>query len=184
MTKTNKQSLSDIIEIDGVKYQRVEEPEPQMNLVDDGTFTKVSYNGRVYYRTESKLSAFWWLVQKNRDVARPNVLVMVMDTETEQLLEGVYRNNIVVKKKQEPEPEPKTKTLSLKQLLMKWEFEFSTKWENPKNRNSELYDEELERFIQIFTEWMPPTCNSFGEWRPDWNCGYNHYRGNLMRKLK
>ena len=139
MTKTNKQSLSDIIEIDGVKYQRVEEPEPQMNLVDDGTFTKVSYNGMVYYRTESKLSAFWWLVQKNRDVARPNVLVMVIDTETEQLLEGVYRNNIVVKKKQEPEPEPKTKTLSLKQLLMKWEFEFSTKWENPKNRNSELY---------------------------------------------
>jgi hypothetical protein len=76
----------------------------------------------------------------------------------------------------QPEPE----TLTLKNLLKKWEFNFAFKWENPKNRSSELYEEEVERFIQMFMEWMP-AATTMG-W--DWNDGYNSYRKTLMEKLK
>ncbi len=77
-------------------------------------------------------------------------------------------------------------TLTLKQLLKKWEFDFSAKWENPKNRTSELYEEEVERFIQMFTEWMPDANKEYDDsnWEHGWNTGYNAYRNNLMRKLK
>lgn len=79
------------------------------------------------------------------------------------------------------EPKPKPKPLTLKQLLKKWEFDFAFKWENPKNRSSELYEEEVERFIQMFMEWMPDTI---GDIQDDWDDGYNSYRNNLMKKLK
>jgi hypothetical protein len=76
----------------------------------------------------------------------------------------------------QPEPE----TLTLKQLLKKWEFDFSGKW--VKNMiTSELYEEEVERFIQMFIEWMP---DAIGDVQDDWDAGYNSYRRTLMRKLK
>lgn len=74
----------------------------------------------------------------------------------------------------EQEPE----TLTLKKLLTKWEIDFTAKWAN--NRISELYEEEVERFIQMFMEWMP-AATTMG-W--DWNDGYNSYRKTLMEKLK
>jgi hypothetical protein len=78
----------------------------------------------------------------------------------------------------EQEPE----TLTLKNLLKKWEFNFAFKWENPKNRTSELYEEEVERFIQMFEEWMPDAIGVVGD--DDWDDGYNSYRDALMEKLK
>ena len=80
--------------------------------------------------------------------------------------------------------EPKPETLTLKQLLKKWEIDFAANW--AKNRTSELYEEEVERFIQMFTEWMPYEINDNGlsEWDHGWNTGYSAYRNNLMRKLK
>jgi hypothetical protein len=78
----------------------------------------------------------------------------------------------------EQEPE----TLTLKNLLKKWEFNFAFKWENPKNRSSELYEEEVERFIQMFMEWMPDAIRVVGD--DDWDDGYNSYRDALMEKLK
>jgi hypothetical protein len=76
----------------------------------------------------------------------------------------------------EQEPE----TLTLKNLLKKWEFDFSGKW--VKNMiTSELYEEEVERFIQMFIEWMP---DAIGDVQDDWDDGYNSYRNTLMRKLK
>lgn len=82
----------------------------------------------------------------------------------------------------EPEPE----TLTLKNLLKKWEIDFAANWAIPKNRASELYDEEVERFIQMFIEWMPDANKDYGDgnWEHGWNTGYNAYRNNLMRKLK
>ena len=76
----------------------------------------------------------------------------------------------------QPEPE----TLTLKQLLKKWEIDFSAKWEYPRNKTSKVYEEEVERFIQMFTEWLP-AATTMG-W--DWNDGYNSYHNTLMRKLK
>jgi molecular chaperone DnaK (HSP70) len=77
----------------------------------------------------------------------------------------------------EQEPE----TLTLKNLLKKWEVNFSAKWKNPKNKTSELYEEEVERFIQMFEEWMPDVIRDVQD---DWDDGYNSYRNTLMRKLK
>ena len=75
----------------------------------------------------------------------------------------------------EPEPE----TLTLKKLLTKWEIDFTAKW--AKNRNSELYEEEVERFIQMFIEWMPDDIDDVQD---DWSDGYNEYRDTVMEKLK
>ena len=82
--------------------------------------------------------------------------------------------------------EPKPETLTLKQLLKKWEFDFAVKWENPKTRGGGLYEEEVERFIQMFIEWMPDANKgfSYGEWERGWNTGFNNYRHTLMEKLK
>ena len=77
--------------------------------------------------------------------------------------------------------EPKPETLTLKQLLKKWEIDFAANWAIPKNRASELYEEEVERFIQMFTEWMP---DAIGVLHDDWDDGYNSYHNTLMRKLK
>jgi hypothetical protein len=76
-------------------------------------------------------------------------------------------------------PKPEPETLTLKKLLTKWEIDFTAKW--AKNRNGELYEEELERFIQMFEEWMPDAIGDVGD---DWDSGYNSYRRTLMRKLK
>lgn len=70
-------------------------------------------------------------------------------------------------------------TLTLKNLLKKWEIDFAANW--AKNRSSELYEEEVERFIQMFTEWMPDAIEESGD---DWDSGYNSYRRTLMGKLK
>jgi hypothetical protein len=82
--------------------------------------------------------------------------------------------------------EPKPETLTLKNLLKKWEFDFSAKWENDDNKTSELYEEEVERFIQMFEEWMPDANKDYGDgnWEHGWNTGYNAYRNTLMEKLK
>jgi molecular chaperone DnaK (HSP70) len=78
-------------------------------------------------------------------------------------------------------PKPEPETLTLKNLLKKWEVNFSAKWKNPKNKTSELYEEEVERFIQMFEEWMPDVIRDVQD---DWDDGYNSYRNTLMRKLK
>jgi hypothetical protein len=75
-------------------------------------------------------------------------------------------------------------TLTLKNLLKKWEFDFSAKWENPKNRTSELYEEEVERFIQMFIEWVPDAIVTDIGRSELWTGGYNAYRRTLMGKLK
>jgi hypothetical protein len=72
-------------------------------------------------------------------------------------------------------------TLTLKQLLKKWEIDFSAKWEYPRNKTSKVYEEEVERFIQMFTEWMP---DAIGDVQDDWDDGYNSYRNAVMEKLK
>jgi hypothetical protein len=95
----------------------------------------------------------------------------------EQVAQGL-RDAMQTAKSQGVFDEPET--LTLKQLLKKWEFDFSGKW--AKNMiTSELYEEEVERFIQMFIEWMP---DAIGDVQDDWDDGYNAYRNTLTRKLK
>jgi hypothetical protein len=98
----------------------------------------------------------------------------------EQVADGL-RNAMQTAKENGVFDQPEPETLTLKNLLKKWEFNFAFKWENPKNRSSELYEEEVERFIQMFEEWMPDAIGDVGD---DWDSGYNAYRRTLMRKLK
>ena len=78
---------------------------------------------------------------------------------------------------------PKPETLTLKQLLNKWEIDFAANW--AKNRTSELYEEEVERFIQMFIEWLPAENNSgLSYWDEAWSYGFNAYRRILMENLK
>jgi hypothetical protein len=95
--------------------------------------------------------------------------------ETEKSLKDAMKTAKVQGVFDEQEPE----TLTLKKLLTKWEIDFTAKW--AKNRNSELYEEELERFIQMFEEWLPDAIRDVQD---DWDDGYNSYRNTLMEKLK
>jgi hypothetical protein len=100
------------------------------------------------------------------------------ETNKQTALDIIEINGVKYQRINEPKPEPET--LTLKQLLKKWEFDFSGKW--VKNMiTSELYEEEVERFIQMFIEWMP---DAIGDVQDDWDAGYNSYRRTLMRKLK
>ena len=100
------------------------------------------------------------------------------ETNKQTALDIIEINGVKYQRINEPKPEPET--LTLKNLLKKWEFDFSGKW--VKNMiTSELYEEEVERFIQMFIEWMP---DAIGDVQDDWDDGYNSYRNTLMRKLK
>ena len=74
------------------------EKQPQMNLQQEGEYAVVSYHDKVYYRLESNVT-FSWYIKKGVSVTHPvPTLVMVVDAETERLLEGIYYNHIQVKK--------------------------------------------------------------------------------------
>ena len=104
------------------------------------------------------------------------------ETKNQTAPDIIEINGVKYQRVDEPEPE----TLTLKQLLKKWEFDFSAKWENDDNKTSELYEEEVERFIQMFTEWMPDANKDYGDgnWEHGWNTGYNAYRNTVMENLK
>jgi hypothetical protein len=122
----------------------------------------------------------WVGFQKGYDNAYKETVSKFQPTAQtpEQVADGL-RNAMQTAKENGVFDEPET--LTLKQLLKKWEFDFSGKWENDDNKTSELYEEEVERFVQMFIEWMPDAIGDVGD---DWDDGYNSYHNTLMRKLK
>ena len=106
------------------------------------------------------------------------------ETNKQTALDIIEINGVKYQRIDEPKPEPET--LTLKNLLKKWEIDFAANWAILKNRDSELYEEEVERFIQMFTEWMPDANKDYGDgnWEHGWNTGYNAYHNTLMEKLK
>lgn len=80
---------------------KVAYPQPRMTLQQEGEYAVVSYQDKTYYRLGNKTTFSWWRQEKNRDMARPWVLIMISDAETERLLEGLYYNHIQVKKEKE-----------------------------------------------------------------------------------
>ena len=108
---TEIQQLKEDISILQEKLQKLEEIEkqPRMNLQQEGEYAVVSYHDKTYYRLEGETTFSWYI---KKDVSEYHIhyrspnLVMVVDAETERLLEGLYYNHIQVKK----EKEQRTKT--------------------------------------------------------------------------
>jgi hypothetical protein len=153
-------------------------------------------------------SYIWWDVfQKGYNAAKEETVSEYQPTPLEKLQESNWYVDAktLLKSNWEPKPqnekevaqglrnamktakengvfdEQEPETLTLKNLLKKWEFDFSAKWENPKNRSSELYEEEVERFIQMFEEWMPDVIRDVQD---DLDDGYNAYHDTVMENLK
>lgn len=97
---------------DKIKYAY---PQPKMTLVNEGDYVVVSYNDTTYYRLmDEDSNCFSWYMKMGVSANYPTpTLVMVIDGETERLLEGLYYNHIEVKKQKEPE-ENKWKTVALR----------------------------------------------------------------------
>ena len=76
-------------------------PQLKMTLENEGDYVVVSYNNTTYYRLMGE-TTFTWYIKKSVSANYPvPTLVMVTDGETERLLEGLYYNDIVVKKEKE-----------------------------------------------------------------------------------
>ena len=105
MTETIQQLKEDIAILQE-KLQKLEEIEkqPRMNLQQEGEYAVVSYHDKTYYRLEGETTFSWYI---KKDVSEYHIhyrspnLVMVVDAETERLLEGLYYNHIQVKKEKE-----------------------------------------------------------------------------------
>ena len=161
-------------------------------------------DGNDYYRWDGKI---WFAFQKGYNASYEETVSEYQPTPLEKLQEKNWYVDpkTLLKSNWEPKPQtpeeteknlkdamktakengvfdkPEPETLTLKNLLKKWEFVFSAKWYSPMTRNSGLYEEEVERFIQMFTEWMP---DAIGDVQDDWDDGYNSYHYALMEKLK
>jgi hypothetical protein len=174
------------------KLQKLEEAEKQPTQV-----SAFRYNQRTYIRHEG-MGLFAWLVVDKADPIEDEDILKILENEmnkqkeeypykkyTPEETEKSLKDAMKTAKENGVFDEPEPETLTLKNLLKKWEFDFSAKWENPKNRSSELYEEEVERFIQMFIEWLPAEIidNGPSEWDEEWNSGFNDYHNCLMEKL-
>ena len=88
---------------DKIKYAY---PLPKMTFQQEGDYVVVSYNNTTYYRLMGE-TTFSWYHKKGVSAYHPfPTLVMVTDAETERLLEGLYYNDVVMKKEQNVVDEP------------------------------------------------------------------------------
>jgi hypothetical protein len=89
---------------DKIKYAY---PQLKMTLQQEGDYAVVSYNDTTYYRFEDATCFSWYM---KIDYSVQSTLVMVIDAETERLLEELYYNHIEVKKEKVSEWEPTPQT--------------------------------------------------------------------------
>ena len=74
-------------------------PQPKMTFQQEGDYVVVSYNDMTYYRLMGEDSCFCWYKRRGVSANHPTpTLVMITDAETERLLDGIYYNDVVVKK--------------------------------------------------------------------------------------
>ena len=83
---------------DKIKYSY---PQIKMTLQDEGEYAVVSYNDTTYYRLMGETTFCWYIKKGVSANYHTPTLVMVTDGETERLLEGLYYNDIEVKKEKE-----------------------------------------------------------------------------------
>ena len=73
-------------------------PQPKMTFQQEGDYVVVFYNDTTYYRLMGE-TTYTWYIKKGVSAIHPvPTLVMVNDAETEQLLDELYYNDVVVKK--------------------------------------------------------------------------------------
>ena len=77
----------------GVKYKRVEEPQPKMKFLFDGKCEVVSYNKKSYYRFEFPDEVYWYR-RTSHETYLDLKLERITDGETHRLLEGVWFNDV------------------------------------------------------------------------------------------
>jgi len=85
------------------KLHKLEELEklnaiPRMNLENEGKFDIVSYNNEIYYRLEYPTGIIWY---KRSSMLAGMALKLITDPETHRLLEGVWYNDVEVKREKE-----------------------------------------------------------------------------------
>ena len=83
---------------DKIKYAY---PQLKMTLHQEGEYAIVSYNDTTYYRLMNETVFSWWVKKGVSANYLTPTLTMINDAETERLLEGLYYNDIVVKKEKE-----------------------------------------------------------------------------------
>jgi len=83
---------------DKIKYAY---PQLKMTLQQEGDYAVVSYNDTTYYRLMGETTFCWYIKKGVSANYHTPTLVMVIDGETERLLEGLYYNYIEVKKEKE-----------------------------------------------------------------------------------
>jgi len=92
---------------DKIKYAY---PQPKMTFQQEGDYVVVSYNDTTYYRLMGEITFTWYHKKGVSANYHTPTLVMVTDGETERLLEGLYYNDVVVKKEKVSEWEPTPQT--------------------------------------------------------------------------
>ena len=96
MTETDISKVlieGDYATIMGVKYKRVEEPQPKMKFLFDGKCEVVSYNKKSYYRFEFPDEVYWYR-RTSHETYLDLKLERITDGETHRLLEGVWFNDV------------------------------------------------------------------------------------------
>lgn len=95
--KTLKEDIAVLQE----KLNKLEEIEkrnavPRMNLETEGKFDMVSYNNDIFYRLEYPTAILWY--KRKGNMLIDTVLKLITDLETHRLLEGVWYNDVQVKR--------------------------------------------------------------------------------------
>lgn len=83
---------------------------------------------------------------------------------------------------------PSKEEFTLTNIIRLWEVEFTTKWEKKENRNCDLYNQEIERLVQMIQDWIPEVTplspKILGEKDYLRNDGARNYYLNLVRKFR
>ena len=101
MTDQTIQQLKEDITILQEKLNKLEETEkrkaiPRMNLENEGKFDVVSYNNDIFYRLEYPTGIIWY--KRKGNMITNEVLKLITDQETHRLLEGVWYNDVQIKR--------------------------------------------------------------------------------------
>jgi translation initiation factor 2 beta subunit (eIF-2beta)/eIF-5 len=79
---------------------------PRMNLENEGKFDIVTYNNDIFYRLEYPTGILWY--KRKGNMITDTTLKLITDLETHRLLEGVWYNDVEVKREKkglQPKPQ-------------------------------------------------------------------------------
>jgi len=160
---------------DKIKYAY---PQPKMTLENEGEYAVVSYNDTTYYRLMGETTYTWYIKKGVSANYHTPTLVMVTDGETERLLDGLYYNDIVVKKEKVNEWEPTPQTPTLYDLIADW-------WDEIFINNNEAAVT-IESLVDDIEKWLPKPQSAAGSQNAYVECsveGFNDCLTKIKGKL-